>query len=314
MLNVVKIPVGEVEKYNCTNQKEYNPFYFDGDKLIIDETWFGTLLPETQEQLMKYNVNFTSVKVPHEFTSLENDDINNIFNSMFEYQKWYSEKITNGPKNVSVIKLSTSLKAKLAKISKVRHLVGRNVNGADLDDLDELEKVLPSSEGWFIRLSNNSGKHDRPLKPVHNFKELVDQLTNSKEFLNIEYEPKIPKESYLIILPWETRMEKKYEFRLFVYNRKITCASQQEWYKSYSYTDQEIGMFLSRIQKIKFIEDLPYQNCVVDVWFNPGDSEFHLIECNPFGTHCSSGSNLFNWISDSVVLHGGSDFELRVVA
>lgn len=118
----------------------------------------------------------------------------------------------------------------------------------------------------------------------------------------------------LYFLPW---VEIDLEFRVFVYNGKITGISQQHWYEVKYHEERESEKpFKNRYEK--FTERIPeftgFCNKTVKSlkeWKNHPlgftmdiallkSGEFYFIEVNGFGAEYSAGSSLFHWKRDNL--------------
>lgn len=93
----------------------------------------------------------------------------------------------------------------------------------------------------------------------------------------------------------------KYEFRVFVYNNKITCISIQNIYESQYFDNKTINKTIDKINnyfenKIKMSID-HITNYTIDIGILDDDS-LYFIELNSFGEQLSAGSAGFHWIID----------------
>jgi len=169
---------------------------------------------------------------------------------------------------------------------------------------DEMEQFLEKYNVQFdipkfIRFENVSlkcGQHG--VGPYKSMKEIIESLVSC----SLEHTPlyRETKKLTIYVLPWKD-IHIKDEFRVFVYNNKITCISQQDPYNKYDQFTQVYielisniitGYFNNKIKdKFTHINSYSYDFYVDPITRNP-----YFIEMNTFGTHYSAGSSLFHWI------------------
>jgi D123 len=130
-------------------------------------------------------------------------------------------------------------------------------------------------------------------------------LTALDIFVTREYERE--KETCLILMPYIMNIDKSNEFRIFVVNNKLTAASPQYWFIHTQYSCEELEAFEEALNNIPFIDSVPYNTFVADVYINVGTKECHLIELNPFGAQSGAGASFFNWHTDYDILYGKTD-------
>ncbi|PJD95105.1 MAG: hypothetical protein CK426_07295 [Legionella sp.] len=106
----------------------------------------------------------------------------------------------------------------------------------------------------------------------------------------------------IILREWEAELRQEHEFRLFVYQNKVTAISQYNTYCHYpSYNDTELQKKI--VKRLKnFAEELSplikLDNYILDLALI-GDRVI-VIELNPF--HPSTGACLFSWQTDESIL------------
>ena len=122
------------------------------------------------------------------------------------------------------------------------------------------------------------------------------------------------KDTYIIIRPWNDKINARNEFRLFVVNRKITGASPQKWAQCHNYTEDELDIVEECILNADLLRFSPYDTFVADVYIDFETKKCHLIEFNCFGDHSGAGSSLFNWHTDRNILYGLSQPEIRFLS
>jgi hypothetical protein len=127
------------------------------------------------------------------------------------------------------------------------------------------------------------------------------------------------------LFPWQD-IDSDREFRVFVYNNKITAISQQNLYQSNEvlaasptsedraekikhWCDIIEGYFLDKIRtKIKYISSYVLDIAIID---KDRKEVAYPIELNPFGKEYTSGSSLFNWITDQDILYSDNTENLH---
>jgi hypothetical protein len=307
------------KRWNVCNLHQYNPFFWDieNKRMVIDPTWFNTFTEEYKKKIIEQfeTISFEPVTVPHEHKQTDETIwLYTVFNNMYDYHIWYKQNMSGGPDGVKMVRLDSKMKKYLASISRRRVLTGRKINESEWEDLEILIAAInimikPESK-YFVRLSCSSPKHDFNIEPVSRTEDILDYITKSQKYLNMEYI--VDKLTYLIIVPWNDHMSKRHEFRLFMKDRKLTAVSQQEWSSYFGYTDTELATIVESLNNISFLNELPYCNAVVDVWIDIVNKKCCLIKCNPYGLSSSSESRLFHWVNDKDIILGKAPIELRI--
>jgi hypothetical protein len=174
-----------------------------------------------------------------------------------------------------------------------------------------INELIPGNR-YFVKLSGTSGKNEKSISKFSNAEDIIAHLASVKLFVDQEY--KRDKETYLILIKWDDKIELRNEFRIFIYNKQITGISQQSK-KLFNYSQEELEIFQEAFENINFIENLPYKDCVLDVYVDLELKKCILIEINPFGAHCGAGSSLFKWDDDYELLHSNlKDIEFRYLS
>lgn len=161
---------------------------------------------------------------------------------------------------------------------------------------------------WFVRserVSLKSGCHGcGPYTSIQMvIRSMVTCIRGHQCFWDSDTECK------LYLLEWIDTLDPQKEFRIFVYNNKITAFSIQSIYSVNEWlnglTDTEILQVLSRIQEFfkgHVKEKMLYMSSyTMDLAVLPG-GKFYFIEPNSFGKEYSAGSALYHWIHDSETL------------
>ena len=82
------------EKYNNTNEHEYDPYIIlDDGSLVIDSDWWSTLTPFTQSQIQsRTTFELKEVQIPHVSHPYTNEKLGIVYRAYlegFDYQHWY---------------------------------------------------------------------------------------------------------------------------------------------------------------------------------------------------------------------------------
>lgn len=188
-----------------------------------------------------------------------------------------------------------------------------NLFNDDLNDLIQKHiSLFKDNIGYFVRSEHVSlkyGKHK--LGPYFNLNQIIESVISCKDGhkpLNYGIE-----ELILYLFEWKN-IEPYNEFRVFVYNNKITAISQQQLYQVYNILDINnklnliVDYFNSTIsKKINFMSSYIYDFAILE---NNDILEPYFIEINPFGKEYGSGSALFHWINDENILYGKNNNEI----
>lgn len=287
-------------QYNNDNLHEYDPYIISSNVLLIDERWWDTLTPFMKSEVVKKVSDFEiveSIPVPHAVCD-SHPSLTCVYRAYldgFDYHQWYSPNLPNGPKDVILIHLNEALKNSLLK---------RNAEDVNIVKLiDSVKKVISPGQQYFMRLSGTSGKNEKAVTPLKTANEIVDRLLSVDMFRRREYE-RSDKDTYLVLMPWNDKIESRCEFRIFVVNNKLTAASPQRYWELHQFSYEELEAFETALKNIAFIGYVPYHTFVADVYIDVDTAVCHLIELNPFGAHSGAGSSFFNWVDDYEILYG----------
>ena len=166
------------------------------------------------------------------------------------------------------------------------------------------------------------------IGPYKDFKSIIESLVTCIEG-HSPFDKLGTLEDQIIIylIPWEPRITKLNEYRVFVYQSKITAISQQSLYRiNHELDDLSVQDRNLQIQQIVSIIYNYFENIIkykinhinsycIDMAVLSKDSssltnltesieyEAYFIEINPFGKEYSSGSSLFGWIQDEQILY-----------
>lgn len=302
----VSFPVNKSD-YNNNNLHEYDPYILRNDKIVIDKTWWNSLTDYIRNRIScKIDFELDDLIIPH---PIQKDNKCKMLKIMyqsyfdgFDYNIWYRHDIPNGPKNVRMVLISNNIKM----ILKTMFMTGTNNKSEELLEFkNQIDKIMVGNVPYFVRLSSTSGKNENSLKPLYNSDQVIKHITSNKLFVFQEYDI-LDKDSYVIMMPWNTIIDERYEFRIFVVNGKLTAISIQKWFDIIQHTQEELKIFKHALSNIKFLDSFETKTFVADIYVDMETKECHLIEVNPFGAHCGAGSSLFNWIEDYDILHGNN--------
>lgn len=317
--------------YKDNNFYEYSPYIIKSNQNVIDKEWWNSLTNYCKDLItirLKGNFILDKVEVPHETQLDSNNFLYTVYRSYidsFDYQIWYP--IKNSAENVKLIQIKDNIKRILIKMYN-----SEEINCIEKIELDEFKEEIKrnidsndsndSNKKYFIRLSGTSGKNEKNIKYFTSVEDILYHLTSVKLFIEQEY--KRVKLTYLIMMEWNESIDLKFEFRIFVYNKKITGISQQSK-KLFNFTQDEIDLIelsLNKFIESKTVENLPYDTFILDTYIDisgyingTNEAFCKIIEINPFGAHCGAGSSLFQWDKDFDILHGDSNqIELRFLS
>jgi len=190
-----------------------------------------------------------------------------------------------------------------------------------LEELDSLKSkynhlIKNNDKGYFVRTEKASMKYGcHGVGPYHNIETIVESMVTTlaqHRCFNQE-----DNECTIYFMRWIDNLDTDKEFRIFVYNNKITAISAQHLYQINDYltslTDEEIYIMIDDIIvyfnlniKDKLLDIGSY---VMDFYYDPINPYF--IEINPFGFEYASGTALFG-LEDKSLLYGLCDYiELR---
>jgi len=309
--------------YNNNNLHEYDPYILTEDQqgVIIDQVWYSSLTPYVRallEERLKDRYTLGTVEVPH-LAGKDSVDklLTTIYQSYidgFDYNIWYHPELPCGPCDVKMFPISDEVKKCL--------LYNLDLDGELTDFTNKIQEYMDTTTTkdttkYFVRLSSTSGKNERTVPPLGNAKDIVKHMIGNSLFNNQEYIRSKP--SWLVLIPWNEKIDPRYEFRIFVVNNRLVAASPQKWWELIQHTGEELELFEEVFAKIEFINHInnPYHTFIADVYVDVENRVVKLIELNPFGAHCGAGSSLFNWIKDYDLLHGSSltgEAELRYLS
>lgn len=180
-----------------------------------------------------------------------------------------------------------------------RRQLGKDIQ-AKLDTIED-----KPADGWFIKCSTCSTKHNYPPDPVFSGIEAVIHLLGSSQ---VNLAISTGKAKHVLLRPWLKKIEDNNELRVFVRKGRVVGASQQACYSACAilsmFNEQDV---IDGCQKCydDFNSKLPEKHqfnyeCTFDAYISTkedGEVDVNLIEINSemFGWG-PAGASLFSWI------------------
>jgi hypothetical protein len=212
----------------------------------------------------------------------------------------------------------------MKRASRENH-IGRFSHMYD-DDLEEsvahYESFFPPppKNGWFIRTEHVSLKEGcGGIGPYYNIRDVFKSLvTSSSRHQTIREDDDC---CTLWFFPF-IQIDMQKEFRVFVYDNKISAVSSQRWYKKndwlsaksedelYTLITDLYMFFKENVQKKLEFNGGTY---TMDIAFLSNET-FYFVEPNCFGANYAAGSSCFHWINDAHILKDTSTINLRFVS
>lgn len=303
-MSIVLHSIRDQKDGNSNNHVNYAPFNASNE---VDIVWWESLNVAQQAAISsEQRPRLGQISVPHE-TKVTPDfmKIYWAYIHSFDYHCWFDAVKDFLPVETTVHLLSPNDRHILKEMATRRILRGRDVSHMEIyGDLSSnlLLSLRDALQGpAFVRLSTSSGKNDRPVRPVSSVSELLNYICESPR---LQADLAENKTCALVTMPW-LEIHPKTEFRVFVYKKRVTCVSQQHWFRNVGLTDATMTAATLNINdwfEASFKLTLPFTDSILDVWIDSGGM-VHLIEINPFGAWASSGSSLFHWVQDYTKLH-----------
>jgi hypothetical protein len=187
---------------------------------------------------------------------------------------------------------------------------------------EEFDRICQSDalrRGWFIRTENYSFKYAvHGAGPYYALEDIFESLTTYVRGHEGIFDADTSKKLYF--LPW-LEIDRRKEFRIFVFENSITAMSVQHLYETNDWLsgkgDQEIAQLVDKIlnhfvghirEKLTFMGSY-----VMDLALIGPDETPYFIEPNAYGAQYGAGSALFHWINDDSVLRDSSVIDFRFV-
>lgn len=154
----------------------------------------------------------------------------------------------------------------------------------------------------FVKLESRSPKDyiqnwpKEDYKALHNAEEIVDALLGSmRTFEDLVFLTKLKNEVILYIRPFAD-LERRYEWRVFVKDRKVIGISQQFYKETFSYNKKYLNEIKRSVTYFMYnicIPNIKVDNFVADLYvsggthYKPGITkrflDISIIETNPYG-------------------------------
>lgn len=280
---------------NDNNQWQWFPMKDNNQTLVVLNSWYCGLPEWIQRDLI---VRFPEVK--RESFSLPHPVVpsGNLF---WDFYRWYYDLYDmfiyrDLMKDTLFLELTDAHREELTNLCNIGILKGGGCP-PNMESVAHLESLFPtireflrkwSDCGVFVKLSHKSSKNDFKMYPSHTITDVFDNLVHSPEVSR-----NISKSSSIVLKPWNMKIKKPTEFRVFVENSKIIAVSQQEWHTHQPHLPLNINMFQQQLNLLIPNINRFYHDAVLDVNF--AEDQLDLIEINPGCKWHSSGASLFRW-------------------
>lgn len=222
--------------------------------------------------------------------------------------KNYKKITIDDPVHIKWLKEASIISSKTGKFSELFEDEFQTMT----DQLNKLYNYLFENIdiGYFVRVNNVSLKYGQHKEgPYYNIRNILESIVSSiPTHTPIKYDT-VKLDIYLI--EWIS-VEPEFEFRVFVFNNKITAISQQNLYSKVFYEHLLENDFHEMIkQKLDIIVNYFYNHIKTKIdWICDYTFDFaiindqpYLIEFNSFGKEYAAGSALFHWTRDNDILY-----------
>jgi hypothetical protein len=258
---------------------------------------------------------FKTGRPPRDYVSVCNRYVTAGFIRQFHADRYHELKLT--PEDLDWMKRAQLVFAQTGRISAIFADDLRRSCERHQTFMDGVREI---SDKWFIRSEDFSlKKSPYGIGPYATLEKILPAVLSCDKGHSCLRQTDKTKTLYFI--PWIT-VEKQKEFRVFVYDGRVTAISQQfigevnPWLAGKTEEEQqEVCRKIYESHQTDFRQKLQYlgNNYVMDVALVGEEETPYFIEPNPFGAEYSSGSALFHWIFDADALEGRGEFELRYV-
>lgn len=244
----------------------------------------------------KYNSNNHGNVRPEDYLHVLSQSYTEKWINLFKPE--YKKITIDNPHYIHLLKLADDIEKKTGKIPYIF-----------MEDIKPLLKELEhhfDGTNYFVRVNNVSLKYGlHGTGPYTNIKDIIESSITCMNGHSPIY-PNVTKLD-IYLLPW-VNIEKVNEFRVFVFNNRITAISQQNLYLTL-YDDLSIEKIHENLQlivdyftqeivgKITWISSYNYDFAIVD-------GKPYFIEMGCFGKEYAAGSALFHWVLDEDILYG----------
>eukprot|EP01084_Bolivina_argentea_P079798 144663_1 len=221
------------------------------------------------------------VKILIELENRISNILNNKNNDFYKYGT-FMRLCGRSAKDCEVLDRDTNLKDKYNK--QLNKLTENN-------ELDYNTKLIAIARTQYLKITNA--------------KEAMAQLLSSERIcIDLRDWILYGEPEQIVFRVWNNDVTKDYEFRVFVYNNKITAISQYDYYGVFPHLfniKQKLKLMI--YEKWKIVH--PYikqNNYIIDFAYLKSTNEMIIIEFSPFRT--CTGATLFNWDKDKDLLYG----------
>lgn len=293
----------EMKKIEFDSTSELNlfleQFYLTYVNLFNFENWYPRLLQIQNESKFKFLQDSILCK-------FEEDELKFILS--------LSEKSNQGRylNNVmhEIIEFSSKLKSKYEE--QLKQLMNR-----DSTFFFKLNTRSPKDSYYYkenLLFSSISSQKKLNQCEARTFVDVISALVGSERTTldiksYLDWKTKDRPSMYLIIQKW-IRFPSKYEFRTFVFEKKLTALNPicfktfEQEYLDKDFQTQLIDSILKLHHSIK--NELPWNNYIMDIIYDINTKESIICEFNPFGPYSSTGSHIFSWELDKDILYGNN--------
>lgn len=242
-----------------------------------------------------------------------------------DYENWKALKDIDREQVITLDETCTQILALAGQIGRHTFELPQLYHEELCEVIDKIENELPESYSpFFVRLSKCSTKGGHGgVGPFWNSKQIVRALVTSYRCVDVFSSGGICK---LYVSPFNSQFNPDDEFRVFVYNKKVTCISQYNEKEDCGWgmlDDKTLSLVCSNIVDLYYAlmdRAATLNICLPDcltmdvLCLRTQNFATELVEFNTFGAQMSAGSCLFDWIDDYDLLHstGGLE-EMRVV-
>lgn len=202
--------------------------------------------------------------------------------------------------------------------AKIGMVTGR-ASKLHTDQIEEIAKKYPipgeGNIGWFVRTETVSLKYGMHGKgPYRDMKSIIESLVSSADGHMCISESDDLTNYKLYFIPWVDIVQ---EFRVFVYNNRISAISTQhfsainEWLQPMTDTQVATAVVYPIVDYFEGglkqkLAPIVGPNYTMDIAFLK-DGSVYFIEPNSFGANMAAGSAAFHWVYEHDKLHRESD-------
>lgn len=216
------------------------------EALLIYKKWFDSQSQDLQQNIKRLCKNH-SLEISlfegeeEEFFPVDKnanhsllDQIYTLYHDQFAFSNF--AQCASGP--IKMVELSAWETRSLLEIGRRRCLTGSKLKDADLEEFHEktlkaVEEYIQQHQetGVFVKTHDKSAKNDVIMKPLHSIREILAQLTFSRDLLgSLERMKSAGHLCTLVLAPWKTGITSYNEFRVFCQNHQVRAVAQQKWY------------------------------------------------------------------------------------